>query len=83
MFASFSIVTGDPSPGVGIPQSAVIYEGDEARVFVARDDGTIVLRVIKPGRTAGGMIEAASGLAPGEKVVAGGVLFIDRAASGT
>jgi membrane fusion protein, heavy metal efflux system len=81
MFASFSIFTGNPSKGVGIPASAVIYEGDEARVFVAREDGTIVAREIRTGRSDGAAIEVMAGIAPGERVVTGGALFIDRALS--
>lgn len=82
MFARFSIITGDGVAAAAVPEGAIVYEGDTARVWVARDDGTIVSRQIRTGRSSDGMVEVLSGLAPGEKVIAGGTLFIDRAASG-
>jgi len=81
MFASFSIITGEAT-AVGVPEEAVVYEDDTARVWVAEEDGTIALREIHTGRTSNGMVEVVGGLAAGEKVVTSGALFIDRAASG-
>lgn len=80
MFANFSIITGADVAAPGVPESAVVYEGDQARVWVALDDGTVASRSIQVGRTANGMVEVIRGLAPGEKIVASGTLFIDRAA---
>jgi membrane fusion protein, heavy metal efflux system len=80
MFASFSIITGGEVAAPAIPQSAVIYEGDKAHVWVALDDGAVAARSIAVGRTSGGMVEVTQGLAAGEKIVASGTLFIDRAA---
>ncbi|MBV8632947.1 MAG: efflux RND transporter periplasmic adaptor subunit [Burkholderiaceae bacterium] len=79
MFASFRIATGDASNAPGVPESGIVREGDEARVFVLNADGTIALRKIVTGRTSGDMVEAVSGLKAGEKVVTAGALFIDRA----
>jgi len=79
MFAGFTIVTGAATTAPAVPQSAVVYEGETARVWVARDDGTIAARAVTVGRTSNGMVEIRSGLSPGEKVVTSGTLFIDRA----
>jgi membrane fusion protein, heavy metal efflux system len=79
MFATFTIITGDAFAAPAVPQSAVVYEGDTARAWVARDDGTLVLRQIRTGRTSDGMVEVLLGLAAGEKVVTRGTVFIDRA----
>lgn len=79
MFAGFTIVTGTATAAPAVPQSAVVYEGETARVWVARDDGTIAARAVTVGRTSDGMVEIRSGLSPGEKVVTSGTLFIDRA----
>jgi cobalt-zinc-cadmium efflux system membrane fusion protein len=79
MFASFNIITGDPVTAPAVPASAIVYEGDAARVWVARDDGTIVSRGVETGRTSDGWVEIRRGVAPGEKVVTSGTLFIDRA----
>jgi cobalt-zinc-cadmium efflux system membrane fusion protein len=80
MFASFRIVTSGDSQAPGVPESAVVYEGDTAHVWVARDDGKILLRPIKAGRTMDGMVEVLEGLKAGDKIVTSGTLFIDRAA---
>ncbi len=82
MFASFRIATGDASNAPGVPESAIVHEGEETRVFVLNGDGTIALRKIEIGRSSGDMIEVASGLKAGEKVVTAGALFIDRAVEG-
>ena len=81
MFANFTILTGSDTTAVGIPQSAVVYEGDTARVWVNTGSGALSLRQIRTGRTNGGMIEVTSGLSPGERVVVRGAVFIDRAAT--
>jgi cobalt-zinc-cadmium efflux system membrane fusion protein len=83
MFASFTLVTSDATRAIGVPEAAVIYEGDTARVWVARDGRALELRQIKAGRTENGMVEVLSGLQPGERVVTSGSLFIDRASQGT
>jgi cobalt-zinc-cadmium efflux system membrane fusion protein len=80
MFASFSIITGVDVAAPAIPQNAVIYEGDKAHVWLVLDDGTVAARSIQVGRTNNGMVEVTQGLAPGERIVASGTLFIDRAA---
>jgi membrane fusion protein, heavy metal efflux system len=65
-----------------VPEDAIVYEGDTARVWVVRDNGTVVSRTIRIGEASGGMVEVPGGLAAGEKIVTGGTLFIDRAANG-
>jgi cobalt-zinc-cadmium efflux system membrane fusion protein len=82
MFATFSISTGVESAAPAVPEEAIIYEGDTARVWVAREDGTLALRKIQTGRVSHGKVEAVAGLTAGEKVVTSGSLFIDRAAKG-
>ena len=82
MFATFSIGKGGESAAPAIPESAIIYEGDTARVWVAQDDGALAARSIQTGRTSNGRVEVVAGLTAGEKVVTSGSLFIDRAAKG-
>jgi cobalt-zinc-cadmium efflux system membrane fusion protein len=81
MFANFSIITGEAATAPAVPQRAIVYEGDTARVWVAEDDGTIAARSVRVGQIVDGMVEIPGGLSPGEKVVTSGALFIDRAAS--
>ena len=83
MFANFNIVTRDEAKSIGIPQSAVVYEGSDAHVFVANADGSVAIRPIRVGNTNGNMLEVVSGLTDGEKIVTSGSLFIDRAAEGS
>jgi cobalt-zinc-cadmium efflux system membrane fusion protein len=80
MFATFRIVTSDDSAAPGVPEMAVVYEGNEAHVWVLREDGKLVYRAIGAGRTLNGLVEVLDGLKAGEKVVTSGALFIDRAA---
>jgi cobalt-zinc-cadmium efflux system membrane fusion protein len=81
MFANFSIITGEAQTASAVPQSAIVYEGDTARVWVAGDDGTIAVRSVRTGPSLDGMVEILAGLSPGEKIVTSGALFIDRAVS--
>ncbi|HZZ57712.1 MAG TPA: efflux RND transporter periplasmic adaptor subunit [Opitutaceae bacterium] len=80
MFADFRIFTAPDVAAPAVPEAAVIYEGPEARVWVARADRALGLRPIRAGRVQEGMVEVLSGLAAGESVVTSGSLFIDRAA---
>jgi len=82
MFANVTIYSAPDHPGVGVPRTALIYEGDQVRVWVARDDRSIELRTIKPGLISGNLVEVVGNLRPGEKIVTKGSLFIDRAATG-
>ena len=82
MFASFRIVAGETRLMPAVPQEAVIFEGAQARVWVARpDQKTVVTRPIEVGVTTNGLVEVRKGLNVGETVVASGTLFIDRAAT--
>ncbi|MGD0864801.1 MAG: efflux RND transporter periplasmic adaptor subunit [Rhizomicrobium sp.] len=82
MFAAFNIITGQDEAAPAVPQSAIVYEGETARVWVQEKDGRLGLRIIRIGRSDGDDMEALSGLRAGEKIVTGGAIFIDRAASG-
>src|SRR5246127_5624188 len=80
MFANFSIITGEAAAAPAVPQEAIVYEGEQARVWVAGEGDTLALRQISTGRTSDGMVEVLAGLSAGEKVVTSGTVFIDRAA---
>ena len=80
MFASFRILTSDSSEAPGVPESAVVYEGDLAHVWVLSGDGLLAYRPIRTGRSNAGLVEVLDGLKPGERVVTKGGLFIDQVA---
>ncbi|GJE62357.1 efflux RND transporter periplasmic adaptor subunit [Methylobacterium trifolii] len=82
MFATFTIITGKPQPSPSVPLAAVVYEGGNAHVWVARPDGAVEARDVKLGLINGDNAQVVEGLAAGEEVVTRGALFIDRAASG-
>jgi len=83
MFANVTIYSTGDHPAVGVPKQALIYEGDQVRVWVAHEDKSIELRQIKTGLINGDLVEVEGNLKPGEQIVTKGSLFIDRAASGS
>src|ERR1700676_4552648 len=83
MFANVTIYSAGDHPAVGVPKQALIYEGNQVRIWVAPQDKSIELRQIKPGLTNGDLVAVEGNLKPGEQIVTKGSLFIDRAASGS
>ncbi len=83
MFANVTIYSASDRPTVGVPKQALIYEGDQVRIWVAHSDKTIELRQIKAGLTNGDLVEVVDNLKPDEHIVTRGALFIDRVASGS
>jgi cobalt-zinc-cadmium efflux system membrane fusion protein len=83
MFANVTIYSGTDHLGVGVPKQALIYEGDQVRIWVVHEDKSIELRQVKTGLINGDLVEIPDNLKPGEQIIAKGSLFIDRAASGS
>ncbi|MBR1148949.1 efflux RND transporter periplasmic adaptor subunit [Bradyrhizobium sp. AUGA SZCCT0431] len=83
MFANVTIYSAGDHPAVGVPKTALIYEGDQVRIWVVHEDHTIELRQIKAGLANGDLVEVVGNVKPGELIVTKGALFIDRAASGS
>jgi len=81
MFARVTILTGKEQTAPAVPAGAIVYDGDAAHVWVVGEDETLSYRAITTGLTSGNYVEARKGIAAGEKVVAKGALFIDRASS--
>jgi len=81
MFASVTILTGEGDSSPAVPREAIIYDGSNARVWVAREDKSVERRKIKTGLSNGQMIQVLEGLKIGEKVITKGSLFVDRAAA--
>jgi cobalt-zinc-cadmium efflux system membrane fusion protein len=82
MFGEFTVFTGQARPALAVPEAAVIFEGDTARVWLARADDNLELRQIRAGAMIDGKVEVLSGLKAGDRIVTSGALFIDRAATG-
>lgn len=81
MFASVTIFTDIRKQSIAVPRDAVIFEAARARVWVARQDGSIEERQITTGLVSGSMIEVLDGLMPDDRIVTRGSIFLDRAAS--
>ena len=83
MFASFTIRTASPAysgSGVTVPASAVIHEGDSARVWVAGPGRVLKARTVQLGTAGGGgTVQVIAGLQPGERVVTAGAIFVNEA----
>jgi cobalt-zinc-cadmium efflux system membrane fusion protein len=82
MFASFRIVTSAGRQAPAVPDTAVVYEGDAAHVWVVQSADVISIRAIHVGRKVDGFVEVLDGLKTGERVITKGSIFIDRAAAG-
>ncbi|WP_407528880.1 efflux RND transporter periplasmic adaptor subunit [Methylobacterium oryzisoli] len=82
MFAAFTIITGPVQPSPAVPLAAIVYEGADAHVWIARPDGTIAARRVRIGLIDGDTAQVVEGVEAGEQIVTRGALFIDRAASG-
>lgn len=82
MFAGITIYATDGQLSPAVPREAIIYEGSDARVWIAADDKSLKLSKITVGMINGNLVQVLSGLQPGEKVVTRGALFIDRASRG-
>jgi membrane fusion protein, heavy metal efflux system len=80
MLATSEIITSADSQAPGVPETAIVREGDQAHVWVVRADGVLQERAIQTGRVSGALTEVRQGLAVGERIVTSGSLFIDTAA---
>jgi cobalt-zinc-cadmium efflux system membrane fusion protein len=80
MLATSEIITSADTQAPGIPEAAIVREGDLAHVWVVHTDGVLQERAIRTGRTSGALTEVRRGLAAGERIVTSGSLFIDTAA---
>jgi membrane fusion protein, heavy metal efflux system len=80
MLASAEIITSADTQAPGIPEAAIVREGDLAHVWVIRTDEVLQERAIRTGRSSGSFTEVRQGLAAGERIVTSGSLFIDTAA---
>jgi len=81
MFANFRILTSEASMSPAVPESAVVFEGDLAHVWVLSGQDLLAYRSIRTGRSSEGLVEVLEGLKSGENIVTQGSLFIDQAAA--
>jgi len=82
MFATAKISVSEDSATAAIPRESIIYEDNNARVWVVNEDSSIKLHSIKLGYSDGRLVQVLDGVKPGQKIICKGSLFIDRIASG-
>jgi membrane fusion protein, heavy metal efflux system len=78
MFASFKIATSDAEPALAIPVDAVIWEGEQAVVWVERGPMRFERRKVTVGIEQGGRLRVEEGLEQGDHVIARGALFVQN-----
>jgi cobalt-zinc-cadmium efflux system membrane fusion protein len=81
MFASFRIAVGQSANAVAVPASALIHRGADTSVWEALDDTRFIMRRVRTGLREGDQVQVLDGLQSGARIVTGGALFIDRAAT--
>jgi membrane fusion protein, heavy metal efflux system len=82
MFGTMRISTGPASPTISVPEDAVIFEENTARVWITGPDKTLALRYVHAGKTVDGRVQVLAGLQAGQSIVTSGSIFIDRALRG-
>jgi cobalt-zinc-cadmium efflux system membrane fusion protein len=82
MFASFAIRRARAGEEMRVPAAAVIHEGEQARVWVVRPGGVLAARDVVTGDSQDGQVAIVRGLAPGERIVTAGALFVNEAGIG-
>jgi RND family efflux transporter MFP subunit len=70
-FATARLLMSADEPSLFVPTTAVVRDGDVARVYVVRD-GVAHEQIVSVDDELSGTIRVASGLKPGESVVANG-----------
>ena len=78
MFGSIRILRSS-APGILVPASAVIREGNDSYMFVGKGNGRFERRDVKIGRSVDGSLEVISGLNAGEAIVSDGALLLRSA----
>jgi membrane fusion protein, heavy metal efflux system len=69
-------------PGVTVPTSALLSDGDASAVIVALGEGRFQKRTVESGPESDGRVRVLSGIRPGEKVVVDGALYLKSAIEG-
>jgi hypothetical protein len=69
---------GLPTRQLLVPAAALLEDGGATRVVVERSPSRFALRPVTAAPETGGMVRVIAGLAPGERVVTSGALFVER-----
>jgi len=80
MFGRIRILRSS-APGILVPSTAVIREGNAAYIFVEKTSNRFERRNVKLGRAFDGSLEIVSGLNPGDTIISQGALLLKGAAN--
>ena len=78
MFVSFRIAIGESEPMPAVPVDAVIWEGEQAVVWVEGEPRQFQRRKVKAGIEQEGRLQIREGLKPGERVISRGAIFVQN-----
>ena len=78
MQASLRITLAEAKPVIGVSASALLERGGESSRLAGLGEDRIGLRQVRLGIRVGEEVEIVDGLRPGELIVTGGALFLDR-----
>jgi cobalt-zinc-cadmium efflux system membrane fusion protein len=78
MFATFRISTGPGQPSPSVPSDAVIWDGDQAVVWVEKEAMTFQRRLVKIGLEQDGHLQIREGLKVGDHVVTRGAIYVNN-----
>ena len=81
MFAMVDIVTSGEQASPSIPRGSLIYEGENAHVWIVGQNQSVAKRPVKVGTATTDRVQIIEGLNNGDVIVARGSLFIDRLAT--
>ncbi len=72
MYANVELVVQDKPGAITVPEQALIPQGDQVFVFRVKKGGTVELVPVRTGIRSAGVVEIASGLSAGDRVVSAG-----------
>jgi cobalt-zinc-cadmium efflux system membrane fusion protein len=78
MFAKIDLAVTGSRPSIVLPARAILTDSEHSRVIVASDGNVFRQRVVEIGPEIDGQVTVAKGIAPGEKVVTSGAIFLRR-----
>jgi cobalt-zinc-cadmium efflux system membrane fusion protein len=79
MLANFTVRVGDPKSAIGVPENAVVREGDGTMTaWVTEDRKHFTRRTLKVGMRQNGYAEILDGLRPGELLVTDNAVFLSN-----
>jgi cobalt-zinc-cadmium efflux system membrane fusion protein len=81
MFARVTLRGVETAPVVAVPSQAVLSDGAASAVVVALGEGRFQRRTVEAGPERDGHVRILAGLAPGERVVVDGAIYLSAAAA--